>query len=300
MHSRKECKSKHKCAKCQKNYHTLLHFEEAGGRSSDKIEQKVIALTQNLSPTVLLATTLIKFCYSTNGTRFTFRAMVDQGSTATVITERAAQLLRSVRKKFQIPITTVGDITSTSSKQYINLQFGPADESSEFFDQKFFTNAHIMTKVMNKLPLKRFDKDKRWKHFKNLNLADPEYNIPANIDILLGGDVWTDIVLPGLRLSKYGSPIAQRTKLGWILNGKIKQTNYNTYCFATITESSDESIDEQLKQFWQMEKIGDDNPMSEEEQRCVKFYEKTTTRTEEGSYVVRLPFSTDFSILGKS
>lgn len=68
--------------------------------------------------------------------------------------------------------------------------------------------------------------NENWYHLNKLPLADPKYNIPGDIDILLGGDVWDEIVMKGLRLSKNGSPVAQRTKLGWILNGII-----NSLCF---------------------------------------------------------------------
>lgn len=61
--------------------------------------------------------------------------------------------------------------------------------------------------------------NENWYHLNKLPLADPKYNIPGDIDILLGGDVWDEIVMKGLRLSKNGSPVAQRTKLEWILNG---------------------------------------------------------------------------------
>lgn len=32
LHQRRECKSKHKCAKCQKNHHTSLHFDESANK----------------------------------------------------------------------------------------------------------------------------------------------------------------------------------------------------------------------------------------------------------------------------
>lgn len=63
------------------------------------------------------------------------------------------------------------------------------------------------------MPCLPFEKDDCWNHLKKLKLADPQYNVPDEIDILLGGDIWDEIVLPGLKLSKHGSPVATRTKL---------------------------------------------------------------------------------------
>lgn len=112
MHVRRDCKSKHKCSKCQRNHHTLLHFEE---KPTGKNEPKIVALTQNMDDTVLLATSLL-FCYNSNGDCFLMRAMIDQGNMATIITERAAQMLRTPRKHLRVPITAVGDITTTTTK----------------------------------------------------------------------------------------------------------------------------------------------------------------------------------------
>lgn len=112
-----------------------------------------------------------------------------------------------------------------------------------------------MNKISQKLPLRKTSKSNHWKHINNLHLADPEYNIPANVDILLGSDIWAEIVQPGLRLSRNGSPVATKTALGWILNGLIEQPannqvftngqpNNDSFCFATLAETNDESIDE--------------------------------------------------------
>lgn len=162
----------------------------------------------------------------------------------------------------------------TTTRQFINLKFSKANSGKS---ERFVINALIMNKISQKLPLKIFDKNEKWVHINKLQLADPDYNIPANIDILLGGDIWNEIVMPGIR-KKRGSPVAQRTKLGWILNGKIAKPNDTIACFTTITDVIDDSIEEQLKKFWQIEEISEKKELSDEERSCTEFYEKTTIR----------------------
>lgn len=94
------------------------------------------------------------------------------------------------------------------------------------------------------------------------------------------------------------APVAQRTKLGWILNGKISQKNNEICTFATFTE--EEAVDEQLKQFWQSEEVTIDTPLTDEHRRCEMFYDTTTTRNSTGNYTVRLPFANEFPVLGRS
>lgn len=160
-----------------------------------------------------------------------------------------------------------------------------------------------MKKILQNLPTNPIIKSENWRHINKLPLADPEYNIPSNIDILLGGDIWGDIVQTGLRLSKNGSPIAQRTRLRWILKGTILQptvqSNTRLSCLTTITEF-DESINEQLQQFWLIEEIGEEKASTDEEEKCEKYYKETTIRNASGKYTVKMPFSNEFPVLGRS
>ena len=55
-----------------------------------------------------------------------------------------------------------------------------------------------------------------------LELGDPEYGIPARVDILLGGKVFSKAVLHGRRFGPTGAPSALKTCFDWIVNGKVK------------------------------------------------------------------------------
>ena len=51
-------------------------------------------------------------------------------------------------------------------------------------------------------------------------MSDPMFNTPQKIDILIGGEVFFDLMSVG----KIKQPIIQKTLLGWIVAGKCKQT----------------------------------------------------------------------------
>lgn len=53
-----------------------------------------------------------------------------------------------------------------------------------------------------------------WPHLASLKLADPEFNVSKSTDILLGVDVYHDILKPGLILRPKGTPAAQKTMFG--------------------------------------------------------------------------------------
>lgn len=49
-------------------------------------------------------------------------------------------------------------------------------------------------------------------------MADQDFDTTGAIDILLGAEVYEEILLPGLIKADIDTPMAQHTILGWILS----------------------------------------------------------------------------------
>ena len=62
-------------------------------------------------------------------------------------------------------------------------------------------------------------------HISDLELADPEFRTPARIDLLLGAEVFASILRDGRRTGPRGTPSAINTCLGWVLFGKIQDSD---------------------------------------------------------------------------
>lgn len=58
--------------------------------------------------------------------------------------------------------------------------------------------------------------------------------------------------------------------------------------------SEDTGLNALLQKFWTQEDIPYEKPIPAEYQWCEEFYKKTTTRNQDGRYVVRLPFKSEF------
>ena len=56
-------------------------------------------------------------------------------------------------------------------------------------------------------------------HIKDKYLADKQFDVPGKVDILLGLDIWADILLPGLAKGPPGTPVASYTVFGWAIAG---------------------------------------------------------------------------------
>ena len=59
--------------------------------------------------------------------------------------------------------------------------------------------ALVLPKITSVLPSHRIPFSRKWKHLRNLLLADLDFGTPGTIDLLLGADVFSPAVLHGRR-----------------------------------------------------------------------------------------------------
>ncbi|KAJ8981022.1 hypothetical protein NQ317_002877, partial [Molorchus minor] len=115
-----------------------------------------------------------------------------------------------------------------------------------------------------------------------LSLADPKFYISSPIDVLLGANIFWNLVRAGQIKSNKTNPIIQNTVLG-----KIPQVpNQQTICnLVTSPGISNSQLSEQLEKFWLIENL-----------HCTQI---TFFRDETGRFTVSLPFREN-RILGES
>lgn len=311
-HSVAQCRRNTSCRRCHRRHHSLLHPDGAERAQSPlAIKNEPEGQTQQpegeeqtntnnivthfakgsvLSPGhVMLATTLVKIESKQN---LTVRALLDQGSQASFITENVVQML-GLRK---IPVSGLvsglgGDQLNMRIKHKVNCKIQSTCTSSSYIIQAYVLNSLSSTLPAHEVQLQD------WPELATLRLADPGYGKPQKIDMLLGAEIYGQVLENGIIRNPPGTLTAQNTTLGWILSGRLTQVDadYN-HCSHTIINFhiEDHAVNELLRKFWELET---DNPrekiLSPEDQRCEKIFESTTTRDESGRYVVRLPFKSD-------
>lgn len=298
-----QCNSNKTCKYCQREHHTMLHdafiqgsamqtrISNANKSQSVHPSHDIVANSSGTSqPTVnhvatddeeILLTTLSLRVKAADGTFVTLRALLDQGSQISLISERAVQLLGLPRQRYYGTVSGVGHGTR-QSKGIVTLECNSIHDDYEFTTQALVINYVIN----NNLPNSTFTK-RAWSHLQHINLADPEYNVSRPIDLLLDASVYSDIIMSGLIKGPNTAPIAQQTKLGWILSGNVKTFN----CHVIINNVSD------LSQYWELEEVKDTTPiLSSEDQYCEDLYKSTTRRLSNGRYEVALPMKPDFQL----
>ncbi|KAF9408765.1 hypothetical protein HW555_011656 [Spodoptera exigua] len=225
-HNGKKCTSDYRCRKCTAQHNTLLHEACTKTATRDSTNSSNVSQNDETSE-ILLATAIIKIDAS-DGTQHNMRALIDQGSQISLITEHAAQLLGMKRQRCKGVIFGVGQkgnnckgmITITCTSLYNNF--------------KFETSALIMNNLIKNLPNKTFAKPD-WSHIHNIHLADPEFYVSRPVDLLLGADIYSWIMLGGMiKGADTTQPIAQQTQL---------EAEYN------LLKRSEATVEKQFKLF---------------------------------------------------
>ena len=66
---------------------------------------------------------------------------------------------------------------------------------------------------------------KRCDHLRNLQLADTFPRDAASVDLLVGADQYYKLVQGDVRKGRSGTPIATKSRLGWLLSGPVAGSN---------------------------------------------------------------------------
>ena len=63
----------------------------------------------------------------------------------------------------------------------------------------------------------------------DLDLVDPNFSTPGQIELVLRADIIPKILLYGVKLSIYGSLLTQNIVFGWYLCGSLPITNIQSF-----------------------------------------------------------------------
>jgi hypothetical protein len=224
-HRARYCKSKKSCQHCRRRHHSSLHFitkfernikyspHEKINCEKEKDEGERVLRTHFVTQdqNALMATALLNI--ETGKGLHMVRALIDPCSQESFISERAAQNLQLSQMPVNGNITGINQM-STKIKHVAELQL----RSRVNKNFKKLCTAYVVKRVIDNLPSQALS-SKSCKHLQDLRLADPTYNEPGYIDMLLGVNVYTEILESGVIKGEPGEPIGQQTQLGWIISG---------------------------------------------------------------------------------
>ena len=289
------------CKKCGKKHNSLLHISQSSSETDNDSNKhnQINTLNQPASnsasnyqlliPSEVVLATAIVDVIDQDGKSHPCRVMLDGGSQPHVVTEKFVNKIGLKKMSVNIPLQSIDEV-STSVKYTTS-----ATIKSRYNNQTCDLSLFIVTRISDTMPTLPINKNV-FKIPQDLFLADPEFNCPAEVDMILGAQYFYHFLRPG-RISVTGhSAVFQETELGWVVAGCFNnQTRPSAgKVFCNFTKFSDLSI------LWELDTTRAISPRSQEEIACELHYINTTKRNESGRYVIRLPFNENKLRIGKS
>ncbi|XP_022161164.1 uncharacterized protein LOC111027210 [Myzus persicae] len=286
-----KCKSSNVCGQCSRWHHTLLHSAgpatTAKEESSSKVGQSDVATTssclgQNTLTSVILGTALIHMADSV-GVLHTVRALIDSASQISAITSECKNRLGLRMRKWTAPVTGFGGVSVQNVLGIVHCQAQPRFSPEPVFNFDAWVFPSI-TAEMPRHPLSRSIAEK----YQHLALADPSFINPGTIDVLLGADLFAQI-LNGKRVSVGDAfPAAFGTVFGWTVIGpvSISSSNVSVSCHASLTAS----VETLLERFWALEEPDAAPEEFTQDGQCEAIFRDGCTRDSSGRFCVPLLF----------
>ena len=263
-----------KYKQCGRKHYTLLHRENIPNRNTDqqttsgttstqsndkqknnaitttaiaksKVENKFTgAMTQRTSEEVFPQTAIVSV--NVHSETILLRVLLDSASQNNLITESAVQRLQLKKKSSNTKVFGLGG-TVQDNKGRVDLLISSRNRSSNVN-----ISASILTKMTDNLP-SRFIGTSQWETVKELELADPDFNKPPSIDLLIGASHYEDIMIGNNRLKEPNCGITYRLSMfGWVVIGREQTDKTYTNDLQTFFASSEP---ENLQRFREIEEF---------------------------------------------
>jgi len=303
-HQAKNCTAS-LCRKCGKPHNTLLHFgspktngsnddnqpaipssEPIRASSSETSPPLVTQCTQVNSASKIFLSTAIIDVYDYKGELHGCRVLLDSGSQLNFITEDFVNKLQINSRSLHVSISGVAEGTF-ESRGIIDVSFRSRINA--------YTNnieCIVLPKITQKLPQK-FHPVSEFKIPSNIILADPNFNIPGDIDLLIGAQLFWQLICVGQIRACKAHPTLQKTKLGWVISGMAhRSSNKETATLCHLTTANE--LDKSISRFWEVEhdvSFSNASQYTSDERKCEVHFQQNVRRNDEGRFIVKLPIN---------
>jgi len=279
-----------KCRSCDKKHNTLLHDtgrkypkaeqqgkekcsrdQEETGSSSNQEESLSLCAHVRHNTHVLLGTAIVNI-ENNCGQLVQARAVLDSGSQINLISNRLATKLNIPRQKGTMPVSGIG----SSSVNISSWMWGKVHSCQSTYSKQI--EMFVIKAITHQLPVEQIDVS-TWSlpDYVYNQLADPKYYQPSEVDMLLGAELFFELLgIEQVKLNN-GTITAYNTSLGWVLSGKVQyeQRPLASMCLLASTLRT--------------------TPINEAKE-VEQHFCSTYTRNESGRFIVKLPFKDNFKL----
>lgn len=227
-HSISVCYSTKACSYCQQQHHTLLHLQAPQINTStvhpatsnvrehvlDSQSRRVTShnfLASSSNTVSLLGTALVNII-TDSGNSVTVRALLDSGADDNYIVNSSVCSvgLEKVLAPFEVAGLNNASVGTVDFK--VNLRIQSLNGSFQYN-----TTAAVVDNITSKIPTHEINSE-NFNFLRNLPLADPHFNQPGHVQLLLGTGFLAKAKLEGIK--KFKDLMAEKTTLGWVITGQ--------------------------------------------------------------------------------
>ncbi|XP_055632763.1 uncharacterized protein LOC129773201 [Toxorhynchites rutilus septentrionalis] len=314
-----KCKLERSCKQCGKRHHTSLHPIEVHSEDSTLQQSNVVSKIDSSKPTIEVAdttatpttsksvlctnveadqdtllATAIALIHGSGKRMMQCRAVLDSASHKHFITEAMVAKLGLKRKRANYTIVGIGgNQIAIQHKVHARIKSKVNDYESQCLELL------VVKTITGDLPMQHFE-TAQLNIPENIQLADPEFNVPGQVDVLIGSGLFFKLIKQGQFQLADNLPAVQETSLGWIVSGLIP-TNQLGIGGTLCTVVTEDDVGKLLERFWYFDSY-DETTMTEHssEDVCITHFLETYRRDESGRFFVRLPFNEAKEQLGDS
>lgn len=308
-HQAAQCASRFSCRHCKQRHNTLLH-KPSKDVSASESETTPSARQQDTaaSPVSTESPPGSAMCASTEtetaahsaeiprtvqalvvaGCRQRkVRALLDSGSTLTLITTKLANDLQARLRRCETSISGYGG--SGVSRFIATITIAPPDLITT---EHHTFEAHVVDRICEDLPPINTTNLKQDQFLKDLHLADPLMGSPGRIDLLLRLSDCNSISKGGFHVSEDKKLSALHTIFGWSVGGTVKTPEAGAI-ESCLKISMDQSLDEAIQKLWEVEAVPGEGSATPEEAQALQHFTDTVRRKPDGRYSIQLPRRSD-------
>ncbi|XP_071056121.1 uncharacterized protein [Onthophagus taurus] len=290
-HFSMDCKSLSTCKACKQKHNTLLHYDtQTNTHTTEKRVTTAHTMKALENTSIILATAQVHIKDAT-GKWCEARALLDSGSQSNFMTMKLVEKLQLHTYNLNVPVTGI-------SQCNLNVKYGTNTKIKSIYNSYTIDLSFLVIRdITDNLPNVPIN-IKELEIPRHIRLADPKFHQPGEIDILIGAGLFAELLSMGQIKLGIGLPVLQKSTLGWIVSGPMS-TNLRQKVRSNVCINNCE-IQRALEKFWKVEECTAQMVFSAEEKYCENLYQQTTTRDNNGHFVVQLPTKDNISELGTS
>ncbi|KAJ0180173.1 hypothetical protein K1T71_004764 [Dendrolimus kikuchii] len=275
------CRYNFKCKICKFGHNTLLH------KTENPVNEPVTLLSNSSCAHTLLPTIKVKL-YDIKGQEFFVRALLDSGSQVSFIT-------KALMHKLPVsPLAQETNIIGIGKKENKFHQYVSIEIHSPVQNIQINVKCYIINSITNPLP-QQYIKVSNLAIPEGILLSDDNFNVPKEISLLLGADVYFSICING-NIKLPNGPLLQNTLFGYVVGGMVFNGPEDVASVSNLAICDPEKLDDVMEQFWLSEKAPGEPGTSKKHSEELEIAEKTfkaSVQLNNNTFFVDIPLVAD-------